>query len=77
MKIRERLTSLFQDVFNRADLTLHDDMTAQDVPEWDSLSHINLIVAIEQEFGIKFSFGELENLKNVGTMLELIERKTT
>lgn len=77
MSIQERVTAIFHDVFNRDDITLNHDMTAQDVPEWDSLSHINLIVAIEQEFSIKFSFGELENLKNVGSMLEVIEQKTT
>ena len=52
-----------------------EGMTAADVPTWDSLSNINMIVAVEKAFGVKFSIKEVRNLKNVGELLELIKRK--
>jgi acyl carrier protein len=51
-------------------------MKASDVPEWDSLNHINLIVAIEARFKIKFKTSEIESLRNVGHLVEMIEKKT-
>ena len=75
MTITERLTPIFRDIFDREDLTPTPTLTARDVPEWDSLSHIRLIVAVEKEFGIKFALGELQSLQNVGEMIALIEKK--
>jgi acyl carrier protein len=49
--------------------------SAKDVEGWDSLSHINLVVALEKEFGLKFTLAELKPLKNVGEMEDLIRRK--
>ena len=71
----ERLTPIFRDIFDREDLVLTPALTARDVAEWDSLSHIRLIVAVEKEFGVKFALGELQSLQNVGEMLALIEKK--
>ncbi len=51
------------------------ELTADDVPEWDSFNHINLIVAIEQAFKIKFQTAELEGMKNVGHLVTVIEKK--
>ena len=71
----ERITPIFQDIFEREDLILSPSLTAKEVDEWDSLSHIRLVVAIEKEFGIKFALGELQSLQNVGEMIALIEKK--
>lgn len=70
-----RLTPIFQDVFDRDDVAPTPEMTAQDVDEWDSLSHIRLIVAIEQALDIQFSVGELNKLKNVSEMVAVIQAK--
>ena len=75
MKTIERITPIFQDIFEREDLILSPSLTAKEVDEWDSLSHIRLVVAIEKEFGIKFALGELQSPQNVGEMIALIEKK--
>lgn len=76
-----RMQEVFRDVFEDDDLTLFDAMTAADVEDWDSLQHINLIIAIEKEFNIKFATAEIARLKqdgeNVGTFTQLIERKVS
>ena len=74
-EILEKLQPLFQDVFDRPELNVTRDSNAENVEDWDSLMHINLISAIEQEFGVKFALGELESLRNVGDMIDLIRRK--
>jgi acyl carrier protein len=71
----ESLRSIFQDVFDNPDLHIDRSSDALSVPGWDSLAHINLVAAIEQKFKIRFALGELEQLKNVGEMLDLMERK--
>jgi len=70
-----KLQPIFQDVFDRSDLVVTRDSSAESVDGWDSLAHITLINAIEQEFKVDFALGELESLKNVGEMVDLIERK--
>jgi acyl carrier protein len=74
-EIVSRLTPIFRDVFNDDALVVSDGMTAADVPTWDSLSNINMIIAVERAFGVKFSIKDVRNLKNVGELLELIKRK--
>jgi len=69
------LQAIFQDVFDDPDLRIDRSSSASTVPAWDSLAHIRLVGAIEQQFKIKFALGELEQLKNVGEMLDLMERK--
>jgi acyl carrier protein len=76
-QLRTRVTETFRNVFGDSDLVISDGMTAQDVEQWDSLTHINLIVALEREFRVKFTTGEVSKLKNVGDLLSLIERKTS
>ena len=71
-KIYERLNSVFRDVFDDDSIMVSDTTTADDIEDWDSLEHINLIVAIEQEFGIKFNMGEVTKMKNVGEMVDVI-----
>jgi len=76
---REKLQRVFQDVFDDEEIQLRDDMNADDVEDWDSLQHINLIVAVEKALGIRFATAEIGRLKepgqDVGTFLSLIEEK--
>jgi len=77
--IRNRLQDVFRDVFDDDGMELADEMSAKDVEDWDSLQHINLIIAVEKEFGIRFANAEISRLKdadqNVGTFSRLIESK--
>ena len=74
-EIVSRLTPIFRDVFDNDALVVSEGMTAADVPTWDSLSNINMIIAVEKAFGVKFSIKDVRSLKNVGELLELIKRK--
>ena len=74
-EIKDRVTDIFQDVFDDDMIVLHRETTANDIEDWDSLAHITLIVTIEQEFKLKFDLIELKPLKNVGEMLDLIQTK--
>ena len=71
-EIYDKLNEVFQDVFDDEDITVNDATVASDVEGWDSLEHINLIVAVERCFGIKFTMGETTGLKNVGEMVDRI-----
>ena len=73
--ISKKLTSVFHAVFDDESIILKPEMTAADIEEWDSLTHIRLILSVEKEFGIKFSAAEVGNLKNVGDFVSLIESK--
>lgn len=75
MEIKERLQEIFRDVFDDEELEIRDDMSAKDIEDWDSLAQINLIIAIEKEFRVKFNLEEVSKLKNIGEMLELINLK--
>lgn len=74
-QIYAKLTEVFRDVLDDDTLVLRPDLTANDVEEWDSFNHINLIVAVEQRFGIKFQTAELESMQNVGHLVDLIHKK--
>lgn len=69
----EQLNEVFQDVFDDDSITVDETTTANDIDDWDSLEHINLINAIEQKFGIKFDMGQIVTMKNVGEMANIIE----
>ena len=73
--ILNKLQPIFQDIFEDDDLLITAESSADTVEGWDSLAHIVLIFAIEQEFEIKFALGELEAMKNVGDMVELLQTK--
>lgn len=73
-EIYQRLDTLFRDVIGEDDITLKPDTTADDIEGWDSVTHISIIVGIETEFHIKFRNDEMEELKNVGEMVHLIQR---
>ena len=71
--IWNRLTEIFHDVFEDEDIVIGSETVAEDILEWDSLSNIQLLVAIEKAFnGVKFNTGEVANLKNVGEMVDII-----
>jgi acyl carrier protein len=77
--IREQVQDVFRDVFDDPDLVVNDGMTADDVDGWDSLAHINLIIAIQKRFSVRFATAEISRLKengaNVRSLLELLSRK--
>jgi acyl carrier protein len=74
-EIMQTLTAIFRDVFDNPSLVLHNDLTAADVENWDSLNHIDLIVAVERKFNIKLTTREVSSLKNVGQLADLAEKK--
>ncbi len=74
--ILQRVSEIMADTFDLDDLKVTPETTAGDVEEWDSLSHVRLIVAIERAFKIKFSNAEIERLRNVGELVEAIASKT-
>ncbi len=73
--IDERLEDVFRTVFNDDDVTLSDDTTAADIDGWDSVAHINLMMTIEQTFGIQFIGNELAELTNIGQLKHCLAKK--
>lgn len=76
-EISSKIVELMEDVFDVEDLSYDDCLTAADVEEWDSLSNIRFVVAIEKAFGLRFSNSEIAALENVGQMVDLIRSKQT
>ncbi len=74
-EIFQKLNDIFIDVLDIEEVVLNEDTSADDIDEWDSLSHIQLIVAIEKAFGIKFTSKEIMSWKNVGEMVDCILSK--
>lgn len=68
----KKLNEIFRDVFDDEEIVVGDETTAEDIEDWDSLEHINLVVAVEKGFGIKFNMGEVNSMKNVGEMMDII-----
>lgn len=75
LEILKSVQDIFQDILDIEDIELTEKTTAEDVEEWDSLSHIQLVVAIEKSFGIKFTSKEIMSWQNVGDMIECIAGK--
>lgn len=73
----DKLSGIFKILFNRPDLELTDNLSAKDVPGWDSFNHVNLIINIEEEFGIKFTNDEVGGMQNVGNLKTLLLSKIT
>ncbi|MCH8822015.1 MAG: acyl carrier protein [Planctomycetes bacterium] len=71
----ETLTDIFRTLFHQPALELTDDLTAKQVPGWDSLNHVNLIIQIEEELGIKFRNDEVAKLVNVGELKAMVREK--
>lgn len=74
-EIYEKLNEIFRDVFDDDTIVVTDSTTSNDIEDWDSLEHINLVVAIEEEFNMKFTVGEVSSMKNVGEMVDLIQAR--
>jgi acyl carrier protein len=75
MKTIDKLQEIFRDVFEDDEIVLDREMTAEDIEDWDSLMHIQLIVAAEKGFQTKFSTAEVLSLKNVGDFIDLVDKK--
>lgn len=71
-EIYNALDEVFQDVFDDEEIHVTAETTADDIEDWDSLEHINLVVAVENKFGIKFNMNEVTTMKNVGEMVDII-----
>ena len=76
-EIYQKLDGIFRNVFDDDTIVVRSELTAADVDEWDSLSHIRLILTIEKAFRIKFSASEIGKLKNVGEFADLIRSKVS
>ena len=74
--IYQKLAPVFHEVFDNDNIILSDGISAEDIDEWDSLSHIRLVVAVEEAFLIRFDSSEIVDLENVGQFVDLIRSKT-
>ena len=74
-EIFDSVQEIFRDIFDDDDLVINDTTSSDEIEDWDSLNHINLVSAIEKEFKIKFALGELMTLKDVGAMVDLMVEK--
>ena len=74
-EVKKRLEKVFREVFDDETIVITDDTSADDIDAWDSLTHVELIVAVEEEFEMKLSAKEIVRLKNVGEFINLIHEK--
>lgn len=74
-QIYEKLTIVFHDIFDDKSIILSPTTSAADIDAWDSFNHINLVLAVQASFGVKFSSTELESMENVGDIAALIQKK--
>ncbi len=74
-EILSKLQPIFHDVFDDQSIAVGRESSAESIEGWDSLAHINLVTSVEQEFGVRFALGELQSLKNVGDMVDLMRLK--
>ena len=74
-EIIEKITSIFREVFGDKNIVINDEMTAADVENWDSLTHMLMITKVEEELGMKFKLKELNRLKKVGDLISIVESK--
>lgn len=73
--IEIKMQSIFRDIFDKEDLSINRATSADDIAEWDSLAHVTLLQAIQDEFEVDFTIDEITEMKNVGDMIDLIRRK--
>jgi acyl carrier protein len=76
IEVLERLQPIFRDVLGLPHLVVTRESNASNTEDWDSLAQINLVSSMEHEFKIRFALGELQELKNVGDMVDLVAKKT-
>lgn len=77
MDIYTRLSEVFCTVFDDDEIVVNAETTASDIEDWDSLNHISLIGAVEEEFGLRFTMGEVSGMQNVGEMARIITARGT
>jgi acyl carrier protein len=77
MPVHDELERLFRDVFGNEGIVLTNETTAADVPEWDSLGHVNLMFSIEERFGVRFRDNQLAEFANVGELERFLEAKAS
>jgi acyl carrier protein len=71
----ERLTEIFREAFNNDDLAISRETTARDIPEWDSLMHVSLLLNVERVFGVQFLSAEVVALQSVGELADMVDAK--
>ena len=71
-EVFEKLNTVFRDNFDDDDLVIVDETNSSDIEDWDSIEHINLVIAMEKKFDLKFNIREVGKLANVGEMVDLI-----
>lgn len=74
-ELLERLNNVFRDVFDDDDIVVDENTTADDIEDWDSIEHITLIGAVEDEFGMRFKMGEVSGMQDVGEMISIIKSR--
>ncbi len=74
-QILDEMGNIIRDIFDDDTIVVTDNTTAADIEDWDSLEQINILVAAEHAFSVKFSVGEIEGLKNVGELVDLVVKK--
>ena len=74
-KVFDGVQDIFRDIFDEDGMIIEDKSSSENVEDWDSLNHINLVSAIEKEFKIRFALGELMTLKDVGALVDLMIEK--
>ncbi len=74
-EVLSSVQDIFRDIFDDQLLEITDATSAEDIEDWDSMNHLNLVSAIEKKFSIRFALGELQTLNNVGAMIDLIMQK--
>lgn len=74
-EIIKRLTEVFRDIFDDDSIVITEKTTANDIDDWDSIEHINLIGAVEDEFNMRFKMREVSGMKNVGEMIDIIAQR--
>jgi len=75
MSLQETLNGIFREVFDDDSIMITPEMTSNDIEGWDSLSHVNLILVIETRFGIRFTQRDMVSLKNVGDLINCIQKR--
>jgi acyl carrier protein len=76
-QVYAQLTDVFQIVFDDPSIQLRPDMTAADIVEWDSVSHLDLVLAVETKFKLRLNLAEVESLQTVGDFVELLQKRLT
>jgi acyl carrier protein len=71
------LTEVFHEVFDDDEIVIGPETTTDDIEDWDSVTHVQLIVTVEERFGVRFNTGEIAGLENVGQMVALVEARTS